>query len=313
MEDVVVLGGSGMLGSMAVELLVRSGMQVSATVRSTSQMQRCRQIWPMVTWRLLDCERHDNAALRTAVGGASWVLNAIGLTKPYLDDSVPGDIRRGIRINSLLPYQLGIIAEESGARVLQICTDSVYTGSKGSYVESDLSDATDVYGRTKSLGEVRLPNVHCLRCAIVGPELEGSAFILEWFRRQPRLAKVIGYANHYWNGLTTLHFVKLCIGLMTSQYDLPYMQHVIPADVVSEAELLHCFAREFGRRDVIIEAVEAETNVDRTLATSNEQVNRRLWDCAGYPEPPTVNQMITELANFESRTQVAGGHHGAQA
>src|SRR5262249_31206174 len=155
-------------------------------------------------------------------------------------------------------YQLGILAEESGSRVLQICTDSVYTGSKGSYVESDLSDATDVYGRTKSLGEVRLPNVHCLRCSIVGPELEGCAFVLEWLRQQPGLAKVTGYTNHLWNGVTTLHFVKLCIGLMTSECDLPFMQHVIPADVVTQAELLRRLAWEFGRRDITVESVEAE-------------------------------------------------------
>jgi len=312
-EDVVVLGGSGMLGSMVVDLLSRSDMRVAATVRSADLAERQRRIWPMVEWRLYDADRQNNAGLREAISRSSWVVNAIGLTKPYLHDNQTVEIQRGIRINSLLPYQLGVAAEESGARVLQICTDCVYTGAKGKYVETDRDDATDVYGRTKSLGEVRLPNVYCLRCSIIGPEAGGGVFLLEWLRQQPHDARLIGFTNHYWNGITTLHFARICQGVMTYQPDLPILQHIVPTGEVSKAGLLSLIGAEFDRRDITVDEVEAETKVDRTLATLNEHVNRRLWDCAGYADPPTVAQMIAELAQFDYRVRASAGWRGAGA
>jgi dTDP-4-dehydrorhamnose reductase len=313
MEDVVVLGGSGMLGSMVVDVLSRSGMRVAATVRSTDLAEWRRRIWPMVEWRLYDADLQDNAGLREAISRASWIVNAIGLTKPYLRDSQSVEIQRGIRINSLLPYQIGVAADESGARVLQICTDRVYTGAKGRYLESDRHDATDVYGRTKSLGEVRLPNVFCLRCSIIGPEAGRGVFLLEWFRQLTRDARITGFTNHYWNGVTSLHFAKICLGVIRHEPDLPILQHVIPADGTSKAELLDRFGKEFGRRDIKVDAIEAETKVDRTLATLNEHINRRLWDCAGYADPPTVAQMISELARFDSSIRASAGGRGAGA
>ena len=49
----------------------------------------------------------------------------------------------------------------------------------GVYVETDLHDALDVYGKTKSLGECQEPNVYHLRCSIIGPEPKDFKFLIE--------------------------------------------------------------------------------------------------------------------------------------
>src|SRR5438128_1633932 len=104
-------------------------------------------------------------------------------------------------------------------------------------------------------------------------------------RRQAPEATVKGFVNHRWNGLTTLHFARLCEGIIARGLALPHLQHVAPAGSMTKAAMLHAFAAAFRRPDIRIEDVEAGTIIDRTLDTITGDVNRRLWEAAGYPDP----------------------------
>src|SRR5207244_6584362 len=110
-------------------------------------------------------------------------------------------VRRAVAVNSLFPYALSDVAEAAGARVLQIATDCVFSGREGSYREDSPHDPLDVYGKTKSLGEVQAPHFLNLRCSIVGPEIRGFRSLLCWFLAQPRNARLRGFVNHWWNGV----------------------------------------------------------------------------------------------------------------
>ena len=297
MTNVLVIGGSGMLGSMVVDVLRREpGFKISATVRSRAASARLGAIFPEVDWRMLDAGSSDQ--IREAIAGANWIVNAVGITKPYAHDQNAAEVENAIRINSVFPYELSAAARNSGATVLQIATDCVYSGQKGAYSENDPHDALDVYGKTKSLGEALHPDTQCIRCSIVGPEMGSRNYLFEWFRSQPVGAGIKGFVNHQWNGVTTLHFGKLCAGLIKSRIALPHIQHVIPTAAISKYELLKCFAEEFDRRDITITPTEAGTVVDRTLSTAHHDANRELWRSAGYDQPPTVPQMVSELAKF---------------
>src|SRR5581483_2553373 len=167
-SSVIVLGASGMLGSMIVDVLAREkSLSVIGTVRNPALAEEGRRRVPEADWRFFEAgdERQTIEQLKS-LGRAQWVINAIGLTKPYTHDDNPMEIQRAINGNSLLPHWIGRTFGEIGARVLQIATDCVYSGAKGGYVESSPHDALDVYGKTKSLGETLLPNVHHLRCSI---------------------------------------------------------------------------------------------------------------------------------------------------
>jgi len=301
-EKVIVLGGSGMLGSMVVDYLSRDAdLEVTATVRTEALAGKCSERLPDVSWRLFDADASDLWNALGVIDGHDWVINAIGITKPLIHDDNAFEVERAIRVNSLLPYLIARRAQTSGARVLQIATDCVYSGSKGGYVESDEHDALDVYGKTKSLGEVPASHVHHLRCSIVGPEPKEHKFLLDWFLGQPRNVGVNGYVNHRWNGMTTLHFAKLCHGVVTRNVALPHLQHVIPTGEVTKCELLQCLARQFHREDVSIAPTEAAVVVDRTLGTTNGTLNQEFWAAAGYSHPPSVPEMVAELANYEYR------------
>ena len=295
MTKVLVLGGSGMLGSMVVDVLSRNpALNVTATVRDATLAAQCGSRLPGAAWRVFRFDRDPYMVV--ADDG-----RLIGITKPLIRDDQPSEVERAVDVNARLPHLLGELARGADARILQIATDCVYSGSRGEYVESDPHDALDVYGKTKSLGESFQENVHHLRCSIIGPEPKDFKFLIEWFRRQPRDATVKGFVNHRWNGVTTLHFARLCEGIITRGLSLSHLQHVVPSGSMTKAAMLHAFAAAFARRDVRIEDVEAGTIIDRTLETNDSDLNGRLWDAAGYAEPPTVPAMIEELGAFDYR------------
>ena len=110
------------------------------------------------------------AAARRRLGG-----HAIGVIKPYIRDDDAAAVERALRVNGLFPHILARAAERSGCRVLQIATDCVYAGTIGNYREAAPHDALDVYGKTKSLGEVNSAAVHHLRCSIIGPNCSAAS------------------------------------------------------------------------------------------------------------------------------------------
>lgn len=303
-KKVLVLGGSGMLGSMVADFLSRDeGLEVSATARDEGQAAAGAARLGGVRWLRFDASAAGDREA-AVFDGFDWVVNAVGIIKPLIRDDNAAEVERAVRVNSLFPHLLAGWAAGAGARVIQIATDCVYSGARGRYVESDAHDALDVYGKTKSLGEVRAPHVHHLRCSIIGPEMKQPRSLLEWFLGQPRGASVNGFTNHDWNGVTTLHFARLCRGAIASGLDLPHLLHVVPRGQVTKHEMLGHFARRFGRGDVTINPTAAGTVIDRTLATADEAANRRLWEAAGYDEPPSVPEMIEELSSYDFRMKV---------
>jgi dTDP-4-dehydrorhamnose reductase len=208
------------------------------------------------------------------------VINAIGVIKPYCEN-----IERAIRVNALFPHTLP-------KGTIQIATDCVYSGEQGNYVETDPHDATDTYGKTKSLGEA--PHINNLRCSIIGPEVKNHISLLDWFLSQD---KANGFTNHLWNGITTYHFAKIVQGVIREGIELPQLQHIVPANKVSKAELLRIIARAYNK-DIPVTDTQADTSVDRTLATLNPQLNKDLWAIAGYDSPPTIEQMVAEMSQL---------------
>ncbi len=296
---VIVLGASGMLGSMVMDYLsTDDSLQVKVTVRSEALKQTLKARLPGVEVALLDAERCDDQEVMEIINGNEWVVNAIGVIKPYIHDDNPREVERAVKVNSLFPHFLARAAEHSGCRLLQIATDCVFSGSKGPYAETDPQDPLDVYGKTKSLGEVYSNQAHHLRCSIIGPEPKGKVSLMEWFLSQPQGGKVNGYTNHQWNGVTTLHFARLCHGIITHGLELPHVHHIVPSGMVSKAELLQCLVQGYRREDIIIVPTEATTSIDRTLATTNDSLNHQLWAAAGYPDPPSIPRMIGDLAQY---------------
>ena len=95
-----------------------------------------------------------------------------------------------------------------GGGLIHFSTDCVFRGAKGGYTEDDQPDATDLYGRSKSLGEVTTPNALTLRTLMIGRELMHFQSLLEWFLRQDSGA-VRGFTRVLYSGATTNYLARL--------------------------------------------------------------------------------------------------------
>jgi dTDP-4-dehydrorhamnose reductase len=279
---IAVLGGNGMLGSMLVRHLSKS-MDIVATVRSLDKVTHN----PNVDWRLFDYPQHKEEELKEITTGCAWVINAIG--------AIPQRWRGQkmmVEANICLPYLLLSLKQT----VIQIGTDCVYSGSHYTGIsENDSPDPIDRYGYSKVLGEFGQSKI--LRCSIVGPETHGES-LLGWFLNQPAGAQIKGFSNHHWNGVTTLVFAKICQGIIQNNVKLSRIQHIVPADWANKYYLLKLFAEYYGRLDIELTPTQVPTSISRVLKTLYPNLNKQLWELAGYSEIPTIRQMVKEMAEY---------------
>jgi len=199
---VLVLGGAGMLGHKVFQILSETH-EAFATFRLPTGPWSS---FPMYTG--LDPERTRGGvdvlnldSVSKAIEGVKpeVVINCIGIVKQREEAKDP---ILSLKINSLFPHQLADICGLAGSRLFHISTDCVFSGKKGNYSEGDLSDAEDLYGRTKYLGELDREGALTIRTSIIGREFINQSGLLEWFLSN-RGGTVKGYVKAIFSGLTT--------------------------------------------------------------------------------------------------------------
>ena len=294
MEKVLVLGSTGMLGSAVVKILSTSNAEVLGTSRQDKNNIAFKA----------DLDSIENVFKSFK---PDWIINCIGIIKPYINESDSDSIFNAININSIFPMKLSNAAANIGSKVIQIATDCVYSGSKGAYTENDLHDATDVYGKTKSLGEIPAENMMHIRASIIGPELGRSTSLLEWFKNQPINSKINGFTDHLWNGITTHAYGKLCAGIIKQNSFRGGRYHVTPRDIVTKADLLRIFSKAYKRSDLLITDTVSPNKVDRTLSTNDLNISNNLWKSAGYDSAPSIEEMVFEQAGLSPLFSKAQG------
>ena len=291
MTKVLILGATGMLGTAVMNEFLNFEGDVVVTTRS----KKLEGLPNSISQLSFDATTNDPAAAFKGLEKVDFVINCIGIIKPHISDSDDKQRLNALQINSLFPQKLADWASETGAKIIQIATDCVFSGHKGSYLESDAHDALDVYGKSKSLGEVPNPSMMHLRVSIIGPEVGRSTSLLEWVRNQPQGAQIFGFTDHVWNGVTTTHFGKISRGIMESNLFKAGVFHIIPGNRLPKDKLVRKIASVFGRNDIEIQPKASGNTVDRTLETIDTEFNVRLWAAAGYETPPTIERMLEEI------------------
>jgi len=295
MSTVLILGASGMLGSAVLKEFSTFQGELIATTRAGTELVAN----PNVRFLKFDAATGDLDS--TFSMPIDFIVNCIGIIKPYINDLDSKQTETAFEINGGFPNRLETWASKGGAKVIQIATDCVFSGSKGDYLESSEHDAEDVYGKSKSLGEASGHSMMHLRVSIIGPEVDKSSSLLEWVRNQPKNAEISGYTDHFWNGITSLHFAKIARGIIENDIFEPGVFHVLPQDSVTKSELVGLIAKYLGRSDIKVNPTETGANINRTLETSFPAKNKAFWLGAGYDSPPTIEQMVSEVIASESK------------
>jgi len=274
MTNILVLGVSGMLGSMVFNYLSKnSDFNVYGTVRNPKFLGE--KLLMFDANDLLQLENEKFFQLRL-----NFIINCIGITKPFCRDEDPKGVERAIKINAEFPWILSKYSMRNDVKVIQIATDCVYSGKRGNYNENDLHDPLDVYGKTKSLGEVFDGSILNIRCSIIGPEFKQTkSFLFEWFLNQPYEGTIGGYEHHIWNGVTTLQFAQLCEKIIDmNSYDdlieLSHIHHYHPNKTVNKYQLMQIFSKVFGKKLEINRVNIPEELIDRTLTSNYSELDK---------------------------------------
>ena len=289
MSTVSILGSTGMLGSSVVQVFSGfDGTLIGSTKRNDPNPFPGQSFFLDATARELPEALHK-------LGPTDYVINCIGVIKPYISEDSAASRERALLINSVFPYALDELAGDLGFKIIQIATDCVFSGLKGKYKETDLHDAIDTYGKTKSLGEVPSENMMNLRVSIIGPEAGRSTSLFEWVRNQPENSEIKGYSDHYWNGVTSNGFARICRGIIENNGFVAGTYHLLPSDSTTKFDLVTEIANKCDRKDIKIIKGPSGNKVDRTLATTNGSLNAQLWANAGHSSIPSISELVAEI------------------
>lgn len=265
-----ILGSTGMLGSCLTKY-IKSKKDVD-----------------VLTYNREDFDAtHDVEWLDDKIGKNDYVINCVGVLKPYVDVTGRADT---IKINALFPQLVADLCARKDVNFFNISTDCVFTGSKGNYVENDVCDAVDLYGITKSINP---DTATCYRTSFIGEELTGVGLIRWLIENKDKSIK--GYTNCIWNGLTCLEMSRYIYKSIIDSIDIKGLRHIYSPDSVSKYELC-CLINVVYGLNIDIEPTEA-TSITGTMI--NGKLDRTL--SSNYDllyAIPTIEQQIIEQHEF---------------
>lgn len=255
---IMVIGATGMLGNAMIRVLSeKTDWQVFGTARSESAK---RFFTSGIAARLIfgvDVEQQDSLIKAFSQIRPDVVINCVGLVKQLVEADDP---LLAIPINALLPHRLARLCDLAGARLVHMSTDCVFTGEKGNYRESDPSDADDLYGKTKLLGEVVYPHTVTLRTSIIGHELQSAHGLVGWFLSQQERCN--GFTRAIFSGLPTVVLAQVIRDVVIQHPNLSGVYH-IAAQPISKYDLLKSIASVYRKSIEIIP--DDRLVIDRSL------------------------------------------------
>jgi len=255
---VLIFGGNGMLGHKLVQMLQKR-FDVWTTLRTNSA--------DFINFGIINSERVindveiENFAVVQKVFDyikPDVIINAVGIIKQIQTSK---EVVKTLKINSIFPHQLAELTQTSGARLITISTDCVFNGRQGNYSEDNISDAEDLYGKSKNLGEVFAPNCLTLRTSIIGRELQTTHSLVEWFLSN-RGKKVKGFSEAIYSGFPTIILADIISDLIENHKHLEGLYHV-SSEPISKLDLLYLLAI-FYKVPIEIEP-NADLKIDRSL------------------------------------------------
>lgn len=287
---VLILGGTGMLGHKLVQAMT-DRFETWTTIRGAFRDVEYTGIFDRErTIENIDVREFKALEDNIRLVQPDVVVNAVGVIK-----QVPAhrDVAELITINSILPHQLAEMGRRIGFRLILMSTDCVFSGRQGNYVESDPTDAQDIYGRSKLLGEVTAENCLTLRTSIIGRELASSHSLTEWFLNQAP-GPIRGYTQAIYSGFPTIVFAAILVDVITGHSKLNGVFH-LSSDPISKCDLLRLINEKFRLEHDIIP--DESVVIDRSL---NSDYFRKATGFIPLSWPEMIMKMATDRTQYDS-------------
>jgi dTDP-4-dehydrorhamnose reductase len=253
-KRVLILGSAGMAGHVVKKYLTDSRKYIIGELARTSSPSEFAYSIDVTDIQALD---HVLNEFKPKV-----IINCIGVLNKDAEDNPD----KAILLNSFLPHHLAKKASRIGSRLIHISTDCVFSGSKGSYLDTDEKDGAGFYAQSKALGEIQFGEHLTIRTSIIGPEIKSTGIgLLHWFLRN-EAKEIKGYTQAYWGGVTT---IQLAIAIEHAiEQPLSGIIHLTNGIKISKYDLVTIF-KDIFKKDVSIKP-DDNYKVDKSLALSRQ-------------------------------------------
>ena len=288
---ILVLGAQGLLGHIMCRVLAtKSEIDLIGTVSSEDKKRvhlnlARRQNYSLIVSQDLTQLQAVERLLNNV--NPDFIVNCLSLPR-----SEQNDLAKCLQIYSILPARLAFFADLSGARLLQISSDGVFSGLAGSYTEESVPDGEDVYGLTKLLGEVTGKNRLTLRTSMIGHSLEHDRGLLDWFLAQR--GECFGFAKSFFSGLTTLEIAQVVRDYVIPDQSLSGLYHLCGSPI-SKYQLLKEIAAVYGHDIMIVRNEDSST--DRSLCGNSFNSH------TGYCPPEWSDMLVTMRKDYLTNIQ----------
>jgi dTDP-4-dehydrorhamnose reductase len=287
--EILILGGAGMLGHKLFQHLRHRHPETYCTIRGSMNDEPLRNVDLFRAGGVVEyIDASDFPALQRFLlqNTPAVLINCVGIIKQR--DAAKKPIP-SIEINALLPHRLAALCDGWGGRLIHFSTDCVFSGRGGNYQEEDFSDADDLYGRTKFLGEVTTGRAITLRTSIIGRELTHGESLLEWLLKQNH-KRISGYTRAMFSGVTTNYMAKVVESLIEDHPNLAGLYQVT-SQTISKFDLL-CLLRQAYSLDIEI-SPDPDFFCDRSMK-GDKFAKATGCFCPSWP------QLVAELANDDT-------------
>ncbi len=256
LKKILIIGSSGMLGNILVQYLSeKKNLKVYG-------LQRSRSITTNKI-KFFFVKKFTKDKLFRVIKSIkpAFVINCAGLINHKIKKN---NIDEAFYINSDLPNLLAEGAKYFNFLLVHISTDCVFDGKKGNYTEKDLPNAKDIYGVSKSLGEIKSKHAITIRTSIFGHEKNTKYGLLEWFLGSSD--KIKGYKNFFFTGLTTLELSKIIYQYILKNKIIKNGLFHIGGKKVSKLNLLREIRKIYNKKILILPV--AYPKVDKSLKST---------------------------------------------
>jgi dTDP-4-dehydrorhamnose reductase len=283
-QKVLILGVTGMLGHTLYKEMIKEGKyDIYGTTRNSSGLNDYFTKEERMSIRSgVDADNFDTVIKAIASVQPNIIINCIGIIKQL---PIANDPLTAITVNAQLPHRISLVAKTANARLIHISTDCVFNGNKGDYLETDPSDAEDLYGRTKFLGEVAYPHCTTIRTSIIGHELKTEFSLIDWFMAQE--GEINGFTKAIYSGFPTYEMVNILTNYVIPNENLSGLYQV-SSDPISKYDLLEIM-KDVYKKDIIINKYD-DFILNRSLNSS------RFKAATGY-QAPDWKTMLTDMYN----------------
>lgn len=270
---VAIFGSNGMAGHIITKYLKKQHIDVVTIAKDNSDL-------------ICDIENLTNINYTVSqLNDCDFIINCIGL---LVKNSIENP-ERAIWINGWFPHYLESKFKDTKTRIIHLSTDCVFDGSRGWYIEEDDHTEKNMYGRSKSIGEIKNDKDITFRMSIIGTEIkEYGTGLLNWIVTSKN-DELSGWKNAWWNGITTLQLAK-CIFQYIDNPKISGVYHLVNNNLsINKYELLCQINEVFELRKKIIDG-NGPKSVNKILIDTRREFNFKI--------PNNYKTQLEEMREF---------------